>query len=68
MSGGVANGVPGLKLLNREEALALEPNLSDAVCGALLAETSGIVCPFELTLGLAENAAMNGAQFYLRRR
>lgn len=61
---GLANGVPGLKLLNREEALALEPNLSDAVCGALLAETSGIVCPFELTLGLAENAAMNGAQFY----
>ena len=33
------------------------------VCGALLAETSGIVCPFELTLGLGENAAQNGVEF-----
>ena len=32
---GVANGVPGLKLLNREEALAMEPNLSDHVVAAL---------------------------------
>ena len=33
---GIANGVEGLKVLNREEALALEPNLSDQVYAALL--------------------------------
>ena len=53
---GVANGVSGMELLTGEQARALEPNLSEEVEGALLAHTSGIVCPFELTLGLAESA------------
>ena len=60
---GLTNGVPGLKLLTGDEARALEPNLSDEACGVLLAETSGIVDPFDLTLGLAESAAINGVQF-----
>lgn len=60
---GRKNGVPGLRLLTGQEARALEPNLKEEVCGALLAETSGIVCPFELTLGLGENAAQNGVEF-----
>ena len=60
---GVKNGVTGMKLLTGEEARALEPNLSEEVAGALLAETSGIVCPFELTLGMAESAAKNGVSF-----
>nr|WP_290461369.1 NAD(P)/FAD-dependent oxidoreductase [Acutalibacter muris] len=60
---GIENGVGGLSLLNGDEARVLEPNLTDEVCGALLAETSGIVCPFELTLGLGESAAKNGVEF-----
>ena len=60
---GEANGVQGMRLLTGEEARELEPNLQETVCGALLAETSGIVCPFELTLGLGENAAQNGVEF-----
>ena len=60
---GLANGVAGLSLLSGEEARALEPNLAEGVCGALLAGTSGVVCPFELTLGLAESAARNGVEF-----
>ena len=60
---GVANGVPDMELLTGEQARALEPNLSEEVQGALLAKTSGIVCPFELTLGLAESAAKNGVEF-----
>ena len=60
---GVANGVSGMELLTGEQARALEPNLSEEVEGALLANTSGIVCPFELTLGLAESAAKNGVEF-----
>ncbi len=37
--------------------------MAEGVCGALLAGTSGVVCPFELTLGLAESAARNGVEF-----
>ena len=60
---GVKNGVTDMELLTGDQARALEPNLSDEVAGALLARTSGIVCPFELTLGLAESAAKNGVEF-----
>lgn len=62
---GRENGVPGLKLLTGVQARALEPNLTPEVCGALLAERSGIICPFTLTAGFAENAAENGVEFRL---
>ena len=62
---GKTNGVEGLKILERNEALELEPNLSDEVYAALYAPTSGIVCPFEMTLAFAENAYKNGAKFML---
>ncbi|KAB0577366.1 NAD(P)/FAD-dependent oxidoreductase [Fusobacterium naviforme] len=61
---GVANGVPGLKLLNREEALQMEPNLSDHVVAALYAPTGGIICPFRLNYAMAEQANLNGVDFY----
>lgn len=60
---GVANGVEGLEILTYEQAKAMEPNLSANVCAALYCPSSGIICPFELTLGLAENAADNGVEF-----
>ena len=60
---GEKNGVEGLKVLNREEVLAIEPHIGDEVVGALLAPTAGIVCPFKLTVAMAENAAVNGAEF-----
>ena len=60
---GIENGVPGLSLLSGDEARAIEPNLTDEVCGVLLAKSSGVVCPFELTLGLGESAAINGVEF-----
>ena len=60
---GIANGVKELRILNREEALELEPNLSDKVEGALYAPTSGIICPFMLNIAMAENAAENGVEF-----
>ena len=53
---GVANGVPGVRVLTREETLAMEPNLSDAVCGALYAPSAAIVEPWDLALALAEAA------------
>jgi hypothetical protein len=60
---GKKNGVPGLRLLNREECLSVEPNLSENVEGALYAETAGIVCPFKLTIAMAEHANLNGVDF-----
>ena len=62
---GIQNGVQDLSILSKEEALALEPNLSDETVGALLAPSSGIVCPFQLTIAFAENALHNGVEFHL---
>ena len=60
---GKANGVKGLKILNREEVLEMEPNISENVYGALYAPTAGIVCPFLMNIAMAENAAVNGTEF-----
>ena len=60
---GVANGVEGLRIVEREELCAMEPNVSDEAVAALWAPTGAIVCPFGLTYALAENAAKNGVQF-----
>ena len=60
---GVANGVPGLQILNREEVLEMEPNIVDNVYAALYAPSAGIVCPFGLNIAMAENACENGVEF-----
>lgn len=63
---GLQNGMPDtMKILDRHEVLVLEPHLSDEVVAALVLPTGGIVCPYEFTIALAENAYENGAQFYL---
>lgn len=61
---GDANGVPDLKLLTAEDVRNAEPNVSEDVRGALLAETAGIVSPFELCLAAAELAVENGAELF----
>lgn len=60
---GVANGVKDLRILNREELRAMEPNISDDAYAALYAPTAGIVCPFNLNIAMAENACVNGIEF-----
>ncbi|MBR3973406.1 MAG: NAD(P)/FAD-dependent oxidoreductase [Oscillospiraceae bacterium] len=60
---GVANGVKGLRIVERDELVSMEPNISDAAVAALYAPTGAIICPFGLTYALAENAAANGAKF-----
>lgn len=62
---GQKNGVPELRIVERDELLQLEPNISDQAVAALYAPTGGIVCPFNLTIALAENAADNGVEFQL---
>lgn len=62
---GKTNGVPGVRIVEREELLRMEPNLSDDVVAALYAPTGAIVCPFHLTMAFAENAFENGVEFFL---
>ena len=58
---GRANGVPGLKILSREEVLAKEPNLVTAQA-ALWAPTAGVMWPFGCAVAFAQCAVQNGAQ------
>lgn len=60
---GEENGVPGLEILDGDKVRSMEPNLSENVAGALYAPTGGIVCPYEMTIALAENACTNGVEF-----
>ncbi|SEI87825.1 glycerol-3-phosphate dehydrogenase [Lachnospiraceae bacterium A10] len=60
------NGVPGCRIIEREELIQMEPNLADDVVKALYAPTGAIVCPFHLTIALAENAADNGVEFKMQ--
>lgn len=62
---GLKNGVKELALLNKEELQFREPNISEQAVAALYAPTAGIVCPFGLTIALAENAFTNGVEFKL---
>lgn len=62
---GNKNGVEGLRVLNREEVLAIEPNVGDAVTCALHAPTGAIVCPYELCMASIGNAMDNGAELKL---
>ena len=62
---GIKNGVPELYLLDREETLKEEPNLSEEVCGSLYAKTASVISPWDLTLAMAEVAVKNGTDLFL---
>lgn len=62
---GITNGVEKLQILDRQQILNMEPSVNPEVVSALYAPSSAVVCPFELTIALAENAAVNGAEFFL---
>ncbi len=65
MEKGEKNGVKGLKLLSRIEALEIEPNLSREVIAALYAPSAGIMAPWEAAQAAVENAVENGAKLHL---
>lgn len=62
---GEENKVPDLKIISKEQLKEMEPNLSSEVVAALYAPSGGIVCPYEMTIALAENASSNGVDFKL---
>lgn len=59
---GKANGVKEVRLIEKEQLKALEPNISDNATCALYAPTGAIVCPYDLTVAAIGNAMDNGAQ------
>ena len=60
---GVKNGVPGLEIVERDRLRELEPNISPDAVAALWAPTGAIVCPFGLTIALAENCLLYTSYF-----
>lgn len=62
MATGRINGCPALEMIDKKRLHELVP----AVIGefAMFSPASGIVDPFQYTIALAENAKMNGVDFY----
>jgi len=60
---GIKNNIPGLKILNKEEVIAREPQINPEVSGALWAETAMVIDPFGPVLAAAENAVTNGVTY-----
>lgn len=61
----VENGVPGICMMSAKEIMAEEPNLVGTPVGGVKAPTMAMVEPYQVCVALAENAAVNGAQFFL---
>ena len=62
---GLKNGVPDLRIVEKEELHQMEPALSEGACRALYAPHSGIVSPWDYTLAMAEVAVKNGTELHL---
>jgi len=65
LSRGITNGVKSLELIDRKRLSELEPNISEKAICALYAPTSGIVCPYDLTVAAIGNAMDNGTHLEL---
>ena len=62
---GKQNGVE-VHLLERDELIKIEPNITKKVKKGLFAPSAGIVNPFELNVALMENAIDNGVELSLK--
>lgn len=62
------NGAGELPIVDGDAARRIEPRLSQRVIAAMVADSTGIVTPFDLVLGLAQNAARNGVRFRFNAR
>jgi len=63
---GLANGVPGLALLDGAALRAMEPNLTPGITAGLFAPGAGTLNPWELGIAAFENARANGVEFRFR--
>lgn len=58
-------GIRGLRILSREEVLRREPNVTPEAVSGVFDPNYGLVCPYKLTIALAEHAVINGARVFL---
>ncbi|MEK7438880.1 MAG: NAD(P)/FAD-dependent oxidoreductase [Pseudomonadota bacterium] len=61
---GDANGVPSLEIIDSKEIKRMEPNIGGYA--AMHVPTAAIICPFRLTIALAESAAANGVDILMQ--
>ena len=59
------NGVEGVEKLNAQQLQAREPHINKKAMGALLANTTVMVDPFEVAIAFMENAMDNGVELGL---
>jgi len=62
---GIRAKVQSLKIIGKQEAFELVPNLNHQVIGALYAPTAAIIDPWEAAIAYAENAVTNGVNLML---
>ena len=62
---GLQNGVRELEIIERDEILKREPNVSPKAVVALYAGTAAVIGPWEVCIKLLENAAENGVKIEL---
>lgn len=62
---GLKNGVKDLRIVEKDELIAMEPNINPKLACALYAPTGAIVCPYELCIAAIGNAMDNGADLKL---
>lgn len=60
---GLAGGIVGLKLLDKDTVFKMEPSLNPEIIMALYAPTAGVVSPYKLNIAAVENAVINGVDF-----
>lgn len=60
---GIKNGVPNLRIIEKDELRKIEPNITENAVAALFAPSAGIVSPYELCIAAGENAVQNGADY-----
>jgi glycerol-3-phosphate dehydrogenase len=53
------------RVVHKKKLFAVEPNLNKSINAALFFPSAGIVCPYSLTIALAENAVQNGVRLSL---
>src|SRR5690554_4952791 len=63
---GKINGAVGLEIIDEKRLEELVPAVEGSF--ALLSPMSGILDPFQYTIGLAENATKNGVRYHLMRK
>ncbi len=57
---GIQNGVSGLRIIEREELHAMEPNLADCIDIGLFAPTGAVISPYLVCIALCEEGVVNG--------